>query len=135
MSESLSFSENQPRSPSIHICYECVSQIHFRESDSYSYEIACGIHYPVPSGHLSIKVTGRNTYRNAAAREVPFTSHEGGATTYVELFEGEHLEVRVVEQDGTYSKALYYARGQELTEQSVRRIVSTIERIDTAAEE
>ncbi len=129
-----SLSENQSRFPVVYISYECVSQVHVRESASYYYEIACGVRYPVASGHLSIRVTGRNTYRNAAAREVPFTSHEGGATTYVELLEGEHLEVRVVEQDGTYSKAFYYARGQELTEQNVRRIVSTIERIDTVTE-
>jgi hypothetical protein len=83
---------------------------------------------------LSLRVTGQNTYRQAAAREVPFTRHETGATTYVELLEAEHLEVRIVEQDGSYSKTSYYAHGQELIEQKARRIVSTIQRIDTEAE-
>jgi hypothetical protein len=81
-----------------------------------------------------MKVTGQNTFRNAAAREVSFTRHEAGATTYVELLEAEQLEVRIVEQDGSYAKAFYYAHGQELTEQQTRRIVSTIQRIDTDAE-
>ena len=129
-----SSSENQSRFPGVHLSYECVSQIRSRESDTYSYEIACSISYPVQSGHLSIRVTGRNTYRNASAREVPFTRHETGATTYVELLEAEHLEVRIVEQDGSYSKVFYYAHGQELTEQNARRIVSTIQRIDADAE-
>jgi len=84
------------------------------------------------SAYLSVRVTGENTYRNAAAREVPFTRHEAGATTYVELLEAERLEVRIVERDGTYCKALYAAHGQELSEQYARGVVSTILRIDAA---
>jgi hypothetical protein len=119
--------ENQAALPTVRISYECISQVHMRESDSYYYEVACSISYPVASSHLSIRITGRNTYRNAAAKEVSFTSHKAGATTYLELLEGEHLEVRVVEQDGTYARAFYYAHGQELTEQNVRGIVSSIQ--------
>lgn len=138
MSASLSHSsssENQSCFPAIHISYECVSQIRTRESEAYSYELACSINYPVASGHLSMRITGQNTYRKAAAREVPFTRHEAGATTYVELFEAEKLEVRIVEQNGNYAKAFYYAHGQELIEQNARRIASTIQRIDTHAEQ
>ena len=123
--------ENQDRFPAVHISYECVSQMHTREYDTYYYELACSISYPATSAHLSMRVTGQNTYRKNAAREVPFTRHETGATTYVELLEGENLEVRIVEQDGSYAKAYYYAHGQELTEQNVRRIVSSIQHIDT----
>jgi hypothetical protein len=126
--------ENQDRFPAVRISYECVSQMHTREYDTYYYELACSIRYPATSAHLSLRVTGQNTYRKNAAREVPFTRHETGATTYVELLEGENLEVRIVEQDGSYAKAFYYAHGQELTEQNARRMVSTIERIDTDAE-
>jgi len=125
-----SSSENQSRFPGVYITYECVSRMRTRESETYSYEIACSISYPAASAHLSLRVTGQNTYRQAAAKEVPFTRHETGATTYVELLESEHLEVRIVEQDGSYSKAHYYAHGQELIEQNARRIVSTIQRID-----
>lgn len=137
MSASLSHSsssENQSCFPAVHISYECVSQIRTRESEAYSYELACSISYPVATGHLSMRVTGQNTYRKAAAREVPFTRHEAGVTTYVELLEAEKLEVRIVELDGNYAKAFYYAHGQELTEQNARHIVSTIQRIDTNAE-
>ncbi len=126
--------KNQSHFPAVHISYECISQPRTQASDSFYYEIACSITYPVASAHLSIKVTGQNTYRNAAAREVLFTRHEAGATTYVELLEGEHLDIRIVDLDGSYSKIFYYAHGQELTEQKVRRIVSTIERIDTGTE-
>jgi hypothetical protein len=126
----LSSSENQSSFPGVHISYECVSRIRTRESDTYSYEVACSISYPTASGHLSIRVTGQNTFRQAAAKEVPFTRHETGATTYVDLLESEHLEVRIVEQNGNYSKASYYAHGKELTEQNARRIVSTIQKID-----
>jgi len=49
-----------------------------------------------------MRVTSQNTYRNAAAREVPFTHHAAGATTYVELLEAEQLEVRIVEHGGSY---------------------------------
>src|SRR5690348_9558178 len=129
-----SSSENQSRFPGIHISYECISRTRGRESDTYSYEIACSISYPVASGHLSIRVTGQNTYRQAAAKEVPFTRHETGATTYVDLLESEHLEVRIVGQDGSYSKVFYYAHGKELIEQHARQIVSTIQRINTEAE-
>ncbi|HEY7415993.1 MAG TPA: hypothetical protein VH593_12420 [Ktedonobacteraceae bacterium] len=129
-----SSSKNSSHFPVIHISYECVTQKRTRESDTYHYEIACSISYPASFGHLSMKVTGQNTFRNAAAREVSFTRHEAGATTYVELLEAEQLEVRIVEQDGSYAKAFYYAHGQELTEQQTRRIVSTIQRIDTDAE-
>ncbi|HYU71468.1 MAG TPA: hypothetical protein VEL31_02205 [Ktedonobacteraceae bacterium] len=128
-----SSSEDQSRFPVVRISYECISQMRTREADSYYYELACSISYPVASGHLSVRVTGQNTYRRTAARDVPFTRHETGATTYVELLEAEHLEVRIVELDGSYSKAFYYAYGQELTEQNPRRIVSTIQRIDSNA--
>lgn len=117
----------------VHITYECITQIRNRESDSFYYEVACSISYPVDSGHLSIKVTGQNTYRNAAAREIPFTRHKTGATTYVDLLESEHLEVRIVEKDGSYAKASYYAHGQELTERYARGITSMIQQIDSAA--
>lgn len=125
-----SSSENQSRFPGVHISYECVSRMRTRESDTYSYEVACSISYPAASGHLSIRITGQNTFRQAAAKEVPFTRHETGATTYVDLLESEHLEVRIVEQNGNYSKVSYYAHGRELTEQNARRIVSTIQKID-----
>lgn len=124
------FEKDQSGFPVVHISYECVLRERSRESDSYLYEIACGIDYPAASGHLSIRVTGQNTYRNAGAREVAFTRHEAGATTYVELLDAEQLEVRIVERDGTYCKASYYAHGQELIEQNARRIISTIKRID-----
>ena len=126
-----SAAESQSRFPAIHITYECVAQTRTRESETYSYELACSISYPATSAHLSLKITGLNTYRKAAAKEVPFTRHETGATTYVELLDGENLEVRIVEQDGSYAKAFYYAHGQELTELHARRIVSAIHRIDT----
>jgi hypothetical protein len=126
--------ENSSHFPIIHISYECITQRRTRESDTYRYEIACSVNYPVSFGHLSMRVTGQNTYRNAATREVSFTRHGAGATTYVELLEAEQLEVRMVEQDGSYSKVCYYAHGQELIEQQTRRIVSTIQRIDTDAE-
>lgn len=81
-----------------------------------------------------MRVTGQNTYRNAAAREVPFTRHEAGATTYLELLEEERLEVRIVERDGTYCKAFYSAHGQEFSEQVARGVVSTIQRIDVGSD-
>jgi hypothetical protein len=120
--------------PAVHISYECVIQERGRESTSYLYEVACSITYPATSGHLSLRVTGQNTYRNVPAREVPFTRHEAGATAYVELLEAEHLEVRVIEYRGSYSKAFYYAHGQELIEQNIRHIVSTVQRIASNAE-
>jgi hypothetical protein len=125
-----SSAENQSCFPGVHISYECVSRMRTRESDTYSYEVACSISYPVASGHLSIRVTGQNTFRQAPAKEIPFTRHETGATTYVELLEAEHLEVRIVEQNGSYSRVSYYAHGKELREQNARRINSTIQKID-----
>ena len=127
-------SEDQSDSPVVAITYECVLRERLRESATYLYEIACSITYPSSSGHLSMRVTGQNTYRNAAAREIPFTRHAAGATTYVELLEAEQLEVRIVEHGGIYCKAFYAAHGQELTEQHARRVVSTIERIDSRSD-
>src|SRR5437667_2053782 len=120
--------------PIVNLSYECVLRERGRESASYLYEIACSITYPMATAYLSVRVTGQNTYRNAAAREVPFTRYEAGATTYVELLEAERLDVRIVERDGTYCKALYAAHGQELSEQYARGVVSTILRIDAAPE-
>src|SRR5947209_1228566 len=126
--------EDQSSFPVVHISYECVLRERGRESASYLYEIACSITYPMSSAYLSIRVTGENTYRNAAAREVPFTRHEEGATTYVELLEAERLEVRIVDREGTYSKAFYSVHGQELSERNARRVVSTIHRIDSGSD-
>ena len=125
-----SFAEEQPGFPVVHLSYECILQERSREAATTLYEIACSITYPTESAHLSVRVTGQNTYRNAPAREVPFTRHEAGATTYVELLEKEQLEVRIVEHEGAYAKAVYYAHGQTLTEQHVRRLTSTLHRID-----
>ncbi len=105
-----------------------------REAATTLYEIACSIAYPTESAHLSIRVSGQHTYRNAPTREIPFTRHEAGATTYVELLEREQLEVRIVEHGGAYAKAVYYAYGQALTEQHVRRITSTLQRIDAPSD-
>jgi hypothetical protein len=55
-------------------------------------------------------------------------------TTYVELLEREQLEVRIVEHGGAYAKAVYYAHRQALTEQHVRRITSTLQRIDAPSD-
>ena len=124
-------SKDQSSYPLVRISYECVLRERLRESASYLYEIACSITYPTASAHLSMRITGQDTYRNAPAREVLFTRHEAGTTAYVELLEGERLEVRIVEHGGTYCKAFYLARGQELTEQNARGIVSTIHRINS----
>ena len=129
-----SLAKDQTSTPAVHLSYECVVRERGRESASYLYEIACSIVYPIASAYLSMRVTGQNTYRNAAAREVPFTRHEAGATTYLELLEEERLEVRIVERDGTYCKAFYSAHGQELSEQIARGVVSTIQRIDVGSE-
>src|SRR2546430_15334886 len=129
-----SLSKDATGVPIVHLSYECILRERGREFASYLYEIACSITYPMTSAYLSVRVTGENTYRNAAAREVPFTRHEAGATTYVEPLEAERLEVRIVEQDGTYCKAFYYAHGQELTEQNAMRVISTIERIGPRSE-
>jgi hypothetical protein len=123
-----SLSKDQHNYPVVHISYECILKERLRESP-YLYEVACSITYPVTSGYLSIRITGQNTYRNLAGRDVPFVRHDAGATTYVELLEAEQLEVRVVEREGTYCKAFYYAHRQELTEQSTRRVISSIQRI------
>ena len=125
---------DQASFPVVHISYECVLRERGRETNSYLYEIACSIRYPVASAHMSVRVTGQNTYRNAAAREVAFTRHEAGATTYLELLEAERLEVRIVQEDGTYCKAFYSAHGQELIEQDARYVVSTIQRVDVKSE-
>jgi hypothetical protein len=127
-------SKDQVSYPAIQISYECVLRERVRESVSYHYEVACSIAYAAKSGYLSMKVTGQNTYRNSATRDVPFTLHERGATTYVELLEGEQLEIRVVDYGSAYSKAFYYAHGQELIEQNVRGVVSNIQRIDANSE-
>ena len=122
--------EEQSGFPVVHLSYECILQECSREAATTLYEVACSITYPTDSAHLSVRVTGQHTYRNAPARDVPFTRHEAGATTYVELLEREQLEVRIVEHGGAYAKAVYYAHGQTLTEQQVRRITSTLLRID-----
>ena len=101
-----------------------------REAKSYLYEVACSVTHLAASAHLSIRVTGEHTYRKAAAREIPFTRSEQGATTYIELLEGEQLEVRIIEIEGDYCKAIYSAHGQELIEQSNREVLSRIQRID-----
>src|SRR6266849_2896965 len=95
-----SLSKDQSSFPVVHISYECVLRERGRESASYLYEIACSITYPMSTSYLSVRVTGENTYRNAAAREIAFTRHEAGATTYVELLEAERLEVRIVDPEG-----------------------------------
>ena len=126
-----SLSKDSSSIPAVHLSYECVLRERGRESASYLYEIACSITYPMATAYLSVRVTGQNTYRNAAAREVPFTRHEAGATTYVELLEAERLEVRIADREGAYFKAIYFAHGQELIEQNSRQVVSTIHRIES----
>ena len=125
-----SLAEEQSGFPAVNITYECILQERSREAATPHYEIACSITYPTESAHLSIRVSGQHTYRNAPTREISFTRHEAGATTYVELFEREQLEVHIVEYGGAYAKAAYYAHGQTLTERHVRRIISTIRRIN-----
>src|SRR5690349_12533798 len=98
-----SSSADQPGVPLVQLSYECILRERPREAVSPLYEVACSITYPTTSGHLSVRVTGHNTYRNAPAREVLFTPHETGATTYVELLEAEQLEVRIVEEGGLYA--------------------------------
>lgn len=120
--------------PMFHVSYECLMRERSRETKSYLYEVACSITRLAASTHLSIRVTGEHTYRNAVAREIPFTRSEEGATTYIELLEGEQLEVRIVEIEGDYCKVLYTAHGQELSEQSNREVLSTIHRIDARSD-
>jgi hypothetical protein len=121
--------------PMIHISYECITRERSRESKSYLYEVACSISQVTASAHLSIRVTGEHTYRNAAAREIAFTRSEAGATTYIELLEREQLEVRIVGVEGAYCKALYSAHAQELSELSSREVLSTIQCIDARSEQ
>lgn len=125
----LSLLKDQPDTPLIHLSYECILEERGRESDFYIYEIACSITYPVASGHLSLRVAGQNTYRKSAAREIPFTSHEAGATAYLELLETEQLEVRILAYEGAYGKAIYTARKQTLSEQYARYVLSRIDQI------
>lgn len=125
----ITLSTDQLAMPLIHLTYECVLQERGRDSESYQYEIACSITYPVHAGHLSLRVTGQNTYRQSPTREIPFTSHEAGATAYIELQEAEQLEVRVVTFGGAYAKAIYIARKQTLNEHFTRSIVSQIEQL------
>jgi len=137
MSEAIhhpSFKENRSPFPVVDLSYECVIQERSREASTILYEIACSITYPTTTAHLSIRVSSQYTYRNTPTREVLFTRHETGATTYVELHEREQLEVRIVEQDGTYAKAIYYAHGQALIEQYIRGITSRLQKIDVQAD-
>ncbi len=120
--------------PMVHISYECIVRERLRESTTYFYEVACSITHLPASAHLSIGVTGERTYRNAAVREIPFTRYESGVTAYIELMEAEQLEVRIIEREGTYCKAIYSAHGQELTERNTRRVLSTIQRIDASSD-
>lgn len=129
-----SLAEEQSGFPVVRLSYECILHERSREAATPRYEIACSITYPTGSAHLSIRVTGQHTYRNAPAREVPFTQHEAGATTYVELLEREQLEVRIVEHGGAYAKAVYSAQNQALTEQHARRITSMLQRIDAPSD-
>ena len=115
--------------PTIHLSYEWVLQERGQSTDASRYEIACSVTYPVASSYLSIRVTGQHTYRNSAAKEIPFTSHEAGATAYIELLEGEQLEVRVIAYKGAYAKALYLARKQALLEEYLRHMVSTVQQL------
>ncbi|GHO69570.1 hypothetical protein KSC_084620 [Ktedonobacter sp. SOSP1-52] len=124
-----SLEESQPSDFLVHISYECILQERAREFDSYIYEIACSIAYPATTGHLSLRITGANSYRRSNIKEVPVTYHEHGATTYVELFEDEQLEVRIITLDGIYSKAIYVARKQELCEQYARQLTSNLQKM------
>jgi hypothetical protein len=137
MSETIhhpSFTEAQPHFPGVHLSYECITQERSREASTILYEIACSITYPTATAHLSVRVSTQHTYRNTPTREILFTRHEAGATTYVELHEREQLEIRIVEQDGTYAKAIYYAHGQALIERDLRGITSTLQKIDAQAD-
>ncbi len=125
-----SLAEERSGFPSVQLSYECILQERVREGATTRYEVACSITDPTASAHLSIRITGQHTYRNAPAREVPFTRHEAGATTYIELLEREQLEIRIVAHGGTYAKAIYSAHEQTLTAKHVRRIASTLHRID-----
>ena len=126
---STSLEESQSNDILVHISYECILQERAREFDSYIYEIACSIVYPATTGHLSLRITGANSYRRTTIKEVPVTYHETGAITYVELFEDEQLEVRIIAFNGTYSKAIYAARKQELFERYARLITSDLKKM------
>jgi hypothetical protein len=125
-----SLDESQANDFLVHITYECILQERAREFDSYIYEIACSIVYPATEGHLSLRITGANSYRRSNIKEVPVTYHERGATTYVELFEDEQLEVRIITLNGAFSKAIYVARKQELCEQYTRQLTSNLQKME-----
>lgn len=125
-----SLDESQANDFLVHITYECILQERAREFDSYIYEIACSIVYPATAGHLSLRITGANSYRRSNIKEVPVTYHERGATTYVELFEDEQLEVRIITLNGAFSKAIYVARKQELCEQYTRQLTSNLQKME-----
>lgn len=116
--------------PVVQLSYICVVREQLRESATYLYEVACSIMYPAKTAHLMLRVSGQNTYRNSAAKDVTFTLSETGATTYVELLESEQLEVRVVSFGGSYSKAFYYAHSGKISEQNARYISSTIQKLE-----
>src|SRR5260370_8674248 len=102
-----SLAEEQSGFPVVHLSYECILQERSREAATTLYEIACSIAYPTESAHLSIRVSGQHTYRNAPTREIPFTRHEPGATTYLKLIERKQLEVRILKHAAHYTKPLY----------------------------
>jgi hypothetical protein len=77
-----------------------------------------------------VRVTAHNTYRNTPPREITFTTHEMGATTYLELLDKEQLEIRFVEHEGSYCKAVYGAHERAITEQSMRGFTSSIAQVD-----
>jgi hypothetical protein len=120
--------------PVIQLSYICVFREQLRESSTSLYEVACSITYPATTAHLSLRVSGQNTYRNSAPKEVVFTLSEAGATTYVELLESEQLEVRIVEFGGAYSRTFYYAHGGEIKEQNARRVNSIIQQLEVINE-
>src|SRR5581483_5211500 len=91
-----SFETDQPAMPLIRLSYECILQERGPGAESYQYEIACSITYPVSSGHLSLRITGQNTYRQSPTKDIPFTPHDAGATAYIELHEAEQLEIRII---------------------------------------
>lgn len=128
------FTKGQSEFPAVHLTYECILRERSREAVSYIYEVACSITYPARSGHLSIRVTAHNTYRNAPPREIAFTSHETGATTYLELQDKEQLEIRFVEHEGLYCKASYVAHERTISELSARGFTSSIAQVELPLE-
>lgn len=129
---SLQFTDEQTALPVIHLSYECILLERGREADTYICEIACSITYPAPSSHLLIRVTSQNTYRGGTPRVIPFTSHENGATTYLELSEGEQMEIRIIAPDGTYSKALYTTTKSTFLEKYSRQMLSVLQPISSS---